>query len=404
MPPRPKVPFALHPSLRLRANLDAPDVSRALLTPDGGLALLSRLASGTGGSLDLHPRPDAPAARALPAPERGWWDSVGFSRDGSRWAAMSERWVGDRRVGHVLVGERGREDLRVDRDVPRGGPITLNHQSQSAPLVSVSPDGERVVLLASIDERSALVAVDVARGTAETRALGASHADVFALAWGGDGGFYTASTSLGAQGGVARWSDDLTAPARRWEWAAGCALAPTRDGVWAVGVNGAAWRIGEGRRGFVAAKERRLARARALRDRATHRWDVTYLDHQVRLIERDERCFTWGANTPQARWGALPEDMDGAQGFDTDFLWECAFAAPVDGDAVLVSDGLTVSLLRDDGAALTQTTLLEDLDRCSPRTRRIAGLTAAGGTVAVLWKKSATSTQLSLFDLDLAGV
>ncbi len=38
------------------------------------------------------------------------------------------------------------------------------------------------------------------------------------------------------------------------------------------------------------------------------------------------------------------------------------------------------------------------------RTRRIAGLTASGGSVGVLWKKSATSTQLSLFDLDPGSV
>jgi hypothetical protein len=96
--------------------------------------------------------------------------------------------------------------------------------------------------------------------------------------------------------------------------------------------------------------------------------------------------------------------MPGARGFDTEFLWECAFAVPVGTDAVLVSDGLSVALLRDRGDVLDRTTVLEDLERCSPRTRRIVGLTASGGTVAVLWKKSASSTQLSLFDLDSAAV
>lgn len=399
MPPRPKVPFALHPSLRLRANLDVPDASRVTLTSDGGLALVSRLASGTGGALEFRPRPDAPAARVLPAPEQGWWDSMAFSPDGSRWAAMSERWKGTHRVGHVIAGDRDGDALRVDLDVPRGGPITLNQQSQSAPLVAVSPDGARVVLLAAPDDASALVVVDVARGAAQTQKFPAGAPDLFAHAWGGDGAFYTASTQLGAQGGVARWSDDLAAPSQRWEWAAGCALAPARDGVWAVGVSGVVWRIGQGRKGFTPATDARRARAQALRDRATHRADVTFLDHQLRLLETDARNFTWEANTPRARWGTRPEPMDGAQGIDTDFLWECAFAAPVGGDAVLVSDGLSVALLRDDGGAVTQTTLLEDLERCSPRARRIQGLTAAGGTVGVLWKKSATSTQLSLFDL-----
>lgn len=404
MPPRPKVPFALHPSLRLRANLDAPDVSRALLTPDGGLARVSRLASGTGGSLDLHPRPDAPAARALPAPERGWWDAVDVSRDGSRWAAMGERWDGEQRRGRVIVGDRGREDLTLDLETPSGAPITINHQSQSAPLLALSPDGATAVLRASVKERHALLVVDIARGVAETHLLPKNHEDLFAHTWGGDGALYTLASYLGARGGLARWRPDGTVE-RRWDWAAGCTLCPARDGVWALGLGGVVWRVGgDHPGGFVAAKEPRLARAQALRARATHRWDVTYLDHLVRYIDTDQRAFTWETNTPQARWGPLPESMPGARGFDTEFLWECAFAAPVGDDAVLVSDGLSVALLRDRGDALDRTTVLEDLDRCSPRARRIVGLTAAGGAVGVLWKKSATSTQLSLFDLDPAAV
>jgi hypothetical protein len=96
--------------------------------------------------------------------------------------------------------------------------------------------------------------------------------------------------------------------------------------------------------------------------------------------------------------------MPGARGFDTPFLWECAFAVPVGGDAVLVSDGLSVALLRDRGESLACTTVLEDSERCSPRMRRIVGLTAFGGAVGVLWKKSASNTQLSLFDLDASAV
>jgi hypothetical protein len=404
MPPRPKVPFALHPSLRLRANLDAPDVSRALLTPDGGLALVSRPGSGTGGSIDLRPRPDAPAARALPAPERGWWDSVEVSRDGSRWAAMGERWDGDTRRGRLIVGERGREDLVLDLETPRGAPITINHQTQSAPLIALSPDGSRAVVRASVGERHALVGVDIARGVAETHLLPKTQEDLFAHTWGGDGALYTVASYLGARGGLARWRPDGTVE-RRWDWAAGCTLCPAPDGVWALGLGGVVWRIGGDHPGrFVPAKAQRLARAQDLRARATHRWDVAFLDHLVKYIDTDQRAFTWETNTPKARWGPLPEAMPGARGFDTEFLWECAFAVPVGTDAVLVSDGLSVALLRDRGDVLDRTTVLEDLERCSPRTRRIVGLTASGGTVAVLWKKSASSTQLSLFDLDSAAV
>jgi hypothetical protein len=124
----------------------------------------------------------------------------------------------------------------------------------------------------------------------------------------------------------------------------------------------------------------------------------------VGFIADDRRSFTWETNTPRARWGPLPEAMEGARGFDTEFLWECAFAEAVGDDAALVSDGLSVALLRDRGDTLARATLLEDVERCSPRARRIVGLTAAGGAVGVLWKKSATHTTLSLFDLDPSAV
>jgi len=401
MPPRPKVPFTLHPALRLRANLDVPNAWRATLSPDGALAVVTRLGSGFGGALDLHPRAGAPAERSLPAPERGWWDAVSWSRDGARWAAASERWEGRERRARVAVFERGREASLVELDVPRGGPITINHQSRSAPLVALSPDGARAAFRAVVDERPAVTLVDVARGAAETRPLPADDQDLFAHTWGGDGALYTVASYLGARGGTVRWRADVSAPERRWDWANGCAAAPARDGAWALGMGGVAWRVGAGPGApFVAAKESRLARARQLRARATHRWDVSYLDHLIGYIADDRRQFTWETNTPRARWGPLPEVMEGARGFDTEFLWECGFAEAVGDDAVLVSDGLSVALLRDRGASLDRTTLLEDVERCSPRARRIVGLTAAGGAVGVLWQKSATSTVLSVFDFD----
>ncbi|MFO0606966.1 MAG: hypothetical protein U0324_27590 [Polyangiales bacterium] len=404
MPPRPKVPFTLHPALRLRANLDLPNASRATLSPDGALAVVTRLGSGFGGALALHPRAGAPAERSLPAPERGWWDAVSWSRDGARWAAASERWDGDERRARVAVFERGCEAPLVELDVPRGGPVAINHQSQSAPLVALSPDGARVAFRAAVDERSAVTVVDVARGAAETHTVPAGDEYLFAHAWGGDGALYTVASYLGARGGTVRWRADGT-PERRWDWANGCVTVPARDGVWTLGLGGVVWRVGAGPGApFVAAKEPRLARARQLRERATQRWDVSFLDHLIGYIADDRRQFTWETNTPRARWGPLPDVMEGARGFDTEFLWECGFAEPVGDDAVLVSDGLSVALLRDRGATLDRATLLDDVERCSPRVRRIGGLTAGGGSVGVLWKKSATSTVLSLFDLDPSAV
>ena len=405
MSPRPKVPFALHPALRLRASIDSPDASRVALAPDGSLAIITRPASGQGGSLDLRPRADAAPERSLPAPERGWWDSVCWSRDGSRWAAAGERWDGTTRRGRVVVGERGHDGLLVDLDVPRGAPVTINHQSRSAPLLALAPDGARAAFRAEVDERPALTAVDVAGVAAETHPLPSDDRDLFAHAWGGDGKLYTVSEHCGVRGGVVRWRPDGTAPERRWEWATGCAVAPAPDGVWALGLGGVVWRVGAGTgAALVTAKDARLARARALRERATHRWDVGYLDHLVEFIANDRRAFTWETNTPRARWGPLPEVAEGARGFDTEFLWECAFAEAAGDGAVVVSDGLSVALLRDRGDALAHTTLLEDTERCSPRARRVVGLTAAGSTLGLLWKKSAVSTTLSLFDLDLGAV
>ncbi len=398
---KPKVPFTLHPWMRLRASIDLADASRVALAPDGALVVIARPGLH-GGSLDFYPRPGAPVARSLAAPAEGWWDSWSASRDGARYAAFSERWESSVRLGHVTVGDRESEAPRYESDTPRGAPITFNHQSQSAPLVALSPDGDRAAIRTVLDERHALTVVDIARGHNETHALAEGSDDLFAHAYSDDGALYTACTNASARGGVARWSPDGAKPEQRWEWATGCALAPARDGVWAVGTGGVVWRIGPGRGGtLVSAKAERLARARELRERAKHKWDVAFLDHLVRFIESDQRSFTWETNTPRARYGPAPEAMDGARCFDVEFFWECAFAARIGDDALALSDGVSVVLVRERGDTLSRTLLLDDTARCSPRpnTRRITGLTSSGKTLGVLWKKSGTTSTLSLFDV-----
>lgn len=401
MAAKPKVPFTLHPSMRLRASIDLTDAARVTLAPDGALVVIAR-PGVDGGSLDFYPRPGAPVARSIAAPAQGWWDSWSTSRDGTRYAAFSERWESSQRLGHITVGHREGESPRYASDTPRGAPITLNDQSQSAPLVALSPDGDRAVIRTELDERHALSVVDIARGHTETHALAAGSDHLFAHTYSDDGALYTACANASARGGVARWSPDGAKPEQRWEWATGCALAPARDGVWTVGARGVVWRIGPGRGGaLVSAKAERLARARELRARATHKWDVAFLDHLVRFIESDQRSFTWETNTPQARYGPAPEAMDGARCFDVEFFWECAFTARLGDDALAVSDGLSVVLLHERGDTLSRTLLLDDTARCSPRsgTRRITGLTSVGDTLGVLWKKSGATSTLSLFDV-----
>lgn len=405
MAAKPKVPFTLHPSMRLRASIDLADASRVALSPDGSLAVIARPGLH-GGALDLYASPGATVERSITAPTQGWWDSLSWQRDGARYAAFSERWESSERLGHVVLGDRASASPRYETDTARGAPITLNHQSQSAPLIAFSPDGTRAAVRTAVHDRPSLTVVDVARGDTQMHALAEGSKDLFAHAYSDDGALYTVCVEAAARGGLARWSPDGASPEHRWEWATGCALASARDGVWAVGTGGVVWRIGPGRGGaLVTAKPERLARARELRERATHKWDVAFLDHLVRFIESDQRSFTWETNTPRARYGPAPEVMDGARCFDVEFFWECAFTARL-GDALALSDGVSVVLLRERGDTLSRTRLLDDTARCSPRpnTRRITGLTSAGDTLGVLWKKSGTTSTLSLFDVgDTAG-
>ena len=60
----------------------------------------------------------------------------------------------------------------------------------------------------------------------------------------------------------------------------------------------------------------------------------------------------------------------------------------------------------DDGAAITRTLLADDVQRATHRTARIAGLSTAGDTLALLWKRDArgAATALSLFEVDRAAL
>jgi hypothetical protein len=87
-------------------------------------------------------------------------------------------------------------------------------------------------------------------------------------------------------------------------------------------------------------------------------------------------------------------------------LWETSYADRFGDDDAVVSDGVAVALWRDDGAAITRTLLADDVQRATHRTARIAGLSTAGDTLALLWKRDArgAATALSLFEVDRAAL
>lgn len=394
-----KVPFALHSAVTHTTSKPMPDGSRVELSPSGALAIVQR-GDMFGGAASVHTTLESNPTWQRSAPEKGWWDSVCFSRDGSRWAAAQERWDGNVRRGQLVVGETASGKVLCEVDVPCGAPITINQQGKSGALVAMSTDGSTLAWRGKDGDQPVLTVVDVATQTARSQALAQGEHDLFAHAFSDDGALYTLSSQISARGGTARWSADAATIERRWDWAAGCAIVPAADGVWSLGLNGVVWRVGAGHNGaFVSAKERRLQRARALRARATHKWDVAFLDVEIRRIERDERTFCWETNTPKARWGPSPEPMDGARCFDTELLWECGAAVRAGDDAIVVTDGVSVLRYRATHDALECDVLVDDTERCSPRVRRIVDVSVSGSTLAVLWKKSASTTVLSTFEL-----
>lgn len=397
-----KVPFELHGGVKLAASIAVADGTRATLGPTAALGLVQR-ADMVGGAASVRLSPSANPVWERAAPEKGWWDSVCWSSDGSRWAAGFERWEGNERRGGAVVGDAASGQVVCEVELPSGAPITINRQGKSGALVALSPDGETLAWRGTRGEQKLLTLVDVASRRVSSTPLAQGEHDLFAHAFSGDRSLYTLSSEIAELGGTARWSADGTSVERRWDWAAGCAVVAAARGVWSLGINGVVWRVGvEQSAAFVAVKERRLQRAKALRARATHKWDVAYLDTEIARIERDERTFCWGTNTPRARWGRAPESVEGARCYDTELLWECGAAAAVGDDAIVVSDGVSVLLLREREGLLQSEVLIDDTERCSPRVSRIVDVSVSGTTLAVLWKKSASASVLSLFAMEAA--
>lgn len=405
MAPKPKVPFALHRALRLRASVDVAQGVAVALSPDGAHALTLR-GEWTDRRVDLVALADGSVAGTFTPPPECALEGVAWSRDGRRWAAAGQRFEGDTRVGLVFVGDREGLALTTSAKLSRYGAVSRNALARVAPPVVFAPDGERVVVrIAGVDDRSAIA--HVSRDGVREEWLPAGECDLYALAFGDDGALYTATGDAGDVGGTAWYAPGADAPRGRAVWAAGCALVPGRRGVWVVGMPKYAWRVAPGASTPLAhAKQSRLDRARALRARAKGRWDEGYLDDLIARIEADLDRVTYHTDYDSVRVCEGVEPVDGARCFEHEMLWETSYADRFGDDDAIVSDGVAVALWRDDGAAITRTLLADDVQRATHRTARIAGLSTAGDTLALLWKRDArgAATALSLFEVDRAAL
>ena len=85
MAPRAKVPFALHPAVRLRSNTEIDRGCEAVLSPDGATAAVIR-GEWAQRRLELHTLATGAVTVALsPEPGQSIEHAV-WSRDGRRWA------------------------------------------------------------------------------------------------------------------------------------------------------------------------------------------------------------------------------------------------------------------------------------------------------------------------------
>lgn len=404
MAPRPKVPFTLHPAAKLRANVELVQATDVALSPDGAVAAV---VSGNYAQkrLALHTLATGAVDEAVAAAGLGLELPV-WSRDGRRWAVGGSRFVDEVQCGVVLMGERGRAPV-VTASTPAYGLITRNNLARPSAALAFAPSGDRVTLRATArDDRNALFHIDPTSGAVEERWLPEGAADVYAHAYAADGTLYTASADPGDDAGLAWFPPGATVPAGRQREVFGFVILPARTGLWVLGMPQYAFRVSAGRpRPIALAGEARLARAELLRARASAKWDQSHCDWMLERVRANQVSFNYRVDAMTSRNGSPPEPALGVRCFENELLWESAFAGLL-GDDAAVSDGVAVWLWRDGGAAVTRDLLIDDAGRSTFRGARIIGLSTAGDTLALLWRKDARGdkTVLSLFDLDRAAL
>lgn len=392
MAPRPKVPFVLHPAARLRGNLDLAHGAEAVLSPDGAtLAILH--GDWSSRQLDLHRLADGAVETVLPPSPDLPITHFTWSRDGRRWAVVSGRHAGDVQRGVVQVGEVGWAGLLCRADLSEYSAVTRNALARPASTLAFSPDGDRVVVRVSGRVREGMFFVGLPDGAVHEAWSSRDGVYRFAHAFADDGTLYVAGGSAGPPDGVAVYAPGATTRHAGLPDPHGFALVNAARGLWVVGAPRFAYRLGDGAaQPCAGAAEARLARAEALRLRASAKWDVQYLDYLLDRVGREEHAPREGAA--------------GVRAFEHELFWESSYAGRLGDDDLAIADGVSVYLWRDRGATLDRTLLIDDAQRCAYRTARIVGLSTAGDTLCLLWKKDASGakTVASLLDLDRAAL
>ena len=408
MAPRPKVSFSLHPALKLRANFEIVHGADVALSPDGAVAAVVR---GPGGQrrLELLTLATGAVEDALPAVGGLAIELPVWSRDGRRWAVGAMRFEGEARRGVIVVGERGRAEPLCSAEVSQYGLISRNALARPSPPLAFSPDGDRVVLRVSgADDRNALMHLTLPDGAVREQWLDPKEGDLYAQAFTDDGVLYVASGDPGDAAGLTWYPPGADAPAGRLPWAFGFRIIPARKGLWVLGSPRFAFRVAPGAAVEVApAEPPPRERAVALRARASAKWDQTCLDSVIHRVDANWPTYNYCYGRSNYGGGTVPPPpAEGMRGLENDLAWETSYAARLGDDDVVVCDGVGVWRWRDDGARLTRDLLVDDTARCTYRGARLIGLTAAGDTLALLWKKDAAGakTVLSVFDVDRAAL
>lgn len=395
MPPKPKVPFELHPAARLLSNTEVAHGVDLALLPDGSVAVLR--GDWNSRQIDLHPAGGG-AVETLLAPDPSRLIAhFAWSDDGRRWAGVAGRDAGDKRLGDVYVGERGREELLCVAALEEYGSVTRNALPRAASTVTFSPDGATVVVRVSPGERrDHLVEVDVATGEARLLPIPRLKTYLYAHAFDPDGTLFAVTADPGLSGGLWWFPPGVRDRAGQSPSPTGFALIPAPRGLWVVGAPTRAFRLGKGVPARATTDSAaRVERAELLRARASVKWDQRYLDYVVQSARRDD-----APREAHVEPHAAPGET--LRTFEHELFWETAYAALIGEDDVVISDGLAVFLWREGEAGVTRTRLVEDVARCTHRAARIVGLAARGDAFAVLWKKDAVGakTVLSRFALD----
>lgn len=399
MPPKPKVPFELHPAARLVSNTEIAQGVEVALLPDGSLGVLR--GDWNSRQIELHPAGGGEVETLLaPDPSRPI-AHVAWSDDGRRWAGVAGRFAGEERPGEVYAGERGRAELLCVATLEEYGSVTRNSLPRAASTVIFSPDGASVVVRVSPrDRRDHLVEVDVSTGGSRLLPIERLNTYLYAHAFDRDGTLFAVTADPGISGGLWWFPPGVRDRAGQSPSPVGFALLPAPRGLWVVGAPTRAFRLGKAvpARATTDAAAR-VERAELLRARASVKWDQNYLDY---VVENARRDLALGESSVVSH--AAPGET--LRTFEHELFWETAYAARIGDDDVVITDGIAVFLWREGEAGVTRTRLVEDVARCTHRAARIVDLVARGDTFAVLWKKDAVGakTVLSRFVLDRAAL